>query len=288
MTAMPATLRCPVCSQTLNQVENGVACLNNHRFDRARQGYLNLLPSHKMRSKNPGDDKQMVQARNRFLDSQHYEPVSSTLTSAIDLACKGIHDPVILDAGCGEGYYTTNLFTVIPDASVYGFDISKPAIQSCCRRSKTIQWLVASVTNIPLADDQVNIIVSVFSRCDWKEFARVLKPGAQVFVLAPGEQHLFALRNTIYEEVRPYPVDKMVTDLPDDFSLQASTTIKGDMALDSSALILDLLAMTPHYWHVKPKQKQQLEELQRLECGFDMQLYTIAYQPAESEYFDQY
>ncbi|MER2103811.1 MAG: putative RNA methyltransferase, partial [Pseudomonas atacamensis] len=37
-------LACPICSEPLNAVDNGVVCPAGHRFDRARQGYLNLLP----------------------------------------------------------------------------------------------------------------------------------------------------------------------------------------------------------------------------------------------------
>lgn len=279
---MSVYLRCPVCSQTLTQLDNGAACPESHRFDRARQGYLNLLPSHKMRSKNPGDDKRMVQARNRFLDSGCYTPVANALVNATETACNDVDSAVILDAGCGEGYYTALLQKALPNASVCGFDISRPAIQACCRRSKTIDWLVASVNDIPLRADQVDVIISVFSRCDWREFARVLKPGGKVLALAPGEQHLYALRQVIYQQVRPYPVDKLVSDLPKGFSLLKNQSVTGTMTLDSSELILDLLVMTPHYWHVKPEQKQKLAELQSLDCGFDMKLYTIAYTPAES------
>ena len=279
---MPAKLKCPVCSQLLQPSDNGAACANNHQFDRARQGYLNLLPSHKMRSKQPGDDKQMVQARNRFLDSGHYEPVVNALTDATKAALGDIKSPVIMDAGCGEGYYTARLQDAFEQASVCGFDISKPAIQACCRRSKTIQWLVASVNDIPVPDNQVDVIISVFSRCDWQEFGRILKPGGKVLVLAPGAHHLYALRQAIYEEVRPYPVDKLVSQLPGHFELLKNDFVTGTMQLNSSELILDLLAMTPHYWHVKPSQKQQLSGLTSLECGIDMKLYTIAYQPAES------
>ena len=224
----------------------------------------------------------MVLARNRFLNSGHYEPVVNALVDAAKGSLNATASPVILDAGCGEGYYTAKLQEAFPSGSVCGFDISKPAVQACCRRSKAIQWLVASVNDIPMADNQVDIIVSVFSRCDWKEFGRVLKPGGKVLVLAPGEQHLYALRQAIYEEVRPYPVDKLVNDLPPSFNLLEKGAISSTMTLDSSELIFDLLAMTPHYWHVKPSQKQQLSELSSLECGIDMKLYTIAYQPAES------
>ena len=48
-------LACPICSEPLNAVDNGVACPAGHRFDRARQGYLNLLPVQHKNSRDPGD-----------------------------------------------------------------------------------------------------------------------------------------------------------------------------------------------------------------------------------------
>lgn len=275
---MTLSLRCPVCHNPLSSsfhASNGVGCTNNHQFDRARQGYLNLLQSHKKRSKNPGDDKAMVEARTRFLDSGHYSPVYSALQQAVTTLVKENEHPTILDAGCGEGYYTGRLKEDFPEATLCGIDISKPAILACSRRRKDIQWLIASVNELPVPDNNVDVIISIFSRCDWQEFNRVLKPGGHVLVLAPGQEHLMALRQSIYEEVRPYPVDKLVQDLPADFSVVDKQPVCGTMALDSSQEILDLLAMTPHYWHVKPSQKEKLASLNSLQCRFDMQLYTI-------------
>ena len=218
----------------------------------------------------------MVLARNRFLDSGCYIPVSSALTGATTKLVTGNPQPSILDAGCGEGYYTANIKEALPDASVCGVDISKPAILGCCRRRKDIQWLVASVSELPVENRSVDVIVSIFSRCDWKEFARILKPGGYVLVLAPGQNHLLELRQAIYEEVRPYPVDKLVQDLPEPFSVVDNQSVTGEMQLDSSQQILDLLAMTPHYWHIKPSQRERLEQRQKLKCRFDMKLYTIS------------
>ncbi|MRI32750.1 hypothetical protein EOPP23_07085 [Endozoicomonas sp. OPT23] len=274
---MSLKFRCPVCHSQLSQPETpsqGVSCENNHQFDRAKQGYLNLLPGHKKKSKNPGDDKTMVQARTRFLDSDCYRPVAEALVNSI----KSIADndsPVILDAGSGEGYYTDLIKQALPTSDIAGLDISKPAVTASCKRNKSIDWLVASVNDIPLMDNKLDAIVSIFSRCDWQEFGRTLKQGGHVFVLAPGAEHLMALRQAIYEEVRPYPVDKLVTDLPKQFELAESKDVQGTMKLTSSEQILDLLAMTPHYWHVKPEQKQALEKLDNLECSFDMKLYIV-------------
>ena len=72
-------LACPICSEPLNAVDNGVACPAGHRFDRARQGYLNLLPVQHKNSRDPGDNLAMVEARRDFLNAGHYAPVAKRL-----------------------------------------------------------------------------------------------------------------------------------------------------------------------------------------------------------------
>lgn len=277
---MTLILRCPVCHEPLAQSFHtpgrGLGCIRNHQFDRARQGYFNLLPGHKKRSKNPGDDKTMVQARTRFLDKGYYKPVADSLANTLDSLGKPSASQLsILDAGCGEGYYTERLQQTFPEASVTGIDISKPAIVACCKRSQAVQWLVASVNDIPVKDQELDVIISVFSRCDWNEFARLLKPEGHVLVLTPGEKHLLELRQVIYETVRPYPVDKLLDQLPETFTLTDTKAVQGVMQLNSAEDIMDLLAMTPHYWHVKPSQKEKLASLNALQCRFDMKLYVM-------------
>ena len=272
---MSIQLRCPVCRQLLKPSEKGAQCANNHQFDRARQGYFNLLQSHKKRSKNPGDDKMMVQARNQFLSDGHYRPVVQALVETIKKLTAGNEAPAIFDAGCGEGYYTSEVQQSLPNSRVAGLDISKPAIMACCKRNKQVEWMVGSVNDLPLMDNQFDIIISIFSRCHWQQFSRILKPGGHIIVLAPGGHHLFELRQTIYQEVRPYPVDKQVQELPDGLKLMSNTPVSAMMNLPNPESILNLLAMTPHYWHVKKGQREKLEQLEQLDCRLDMQLYTI-------------
>ncbi|MGI2027552.1 putative RNA methyltransferase [Endozoicomonas acroporae] len=271
---MPILLRCPVCYEALWSEPKSAVCQNNHRFDRARQGYLNLLPSNKKHSKNPGDDQMMVEARTRFLNHGYYQPVVDALIDKI----KSFGNEAlqrILDAGCGEGYYTSGIKEQLKDSSVCGFDIAKPAILAASKRNKAIEWLVASVSELPLMDEQFDAVISIFSRSDWPEFSRVLKPGGHIVLLTPGQNHLMALRRAIYDEVRPYPEDKRLQDLPEDLALLESQTIHHLMMLENTQAIMDLLAMTPHYWHVNAGQKQQLEQLGQLECELEMRLSVV-------------
>ncbi|WP_066013876.1 putative RNA methyltransferase [Endozoicomonas atrinae] len=279
---MPILLRCPVCFEALSPEQKSAVCKNNHQFDRARQGYLNLLPSNKKRSKNPGDDQMMVEARTRFLNHGYYQPVIDALIDKIQSFSPEAPQS-ILDAGCGEGYYTSAIQEKLEDSEVCGFDIAKPAILAASKRNKAIEWLVASVSDLPLMDEQFDVIISIFSRSDWPEFSRVLKPGGHIVILTPGQNHLMALRLAIYDEVRPYPEDKRLQDLPEHLYLLESQTIDHMMMLENSQAIMDLLAMTPHYWHINARQKEQLERLDQLECELEMRLSVVQKRYTETQ-----
>lgn len=272
---MPIQLRCPVCHELLLSQDKSASCHKNHQFDRAKQGYLNLLPSHKMRSKKPGDDKDMVQARTRFLNAGYYQPVIQQVIQEISAHSPNQEVLSIFDAGCGEGYYTSEIKRAFTNSKVCGLDIAKPAIIASSKRDKAIEWLVGSVADLPLMDQQFDFIISIFSRCDWSEFSRILKPGGHILVLAPGQEHLLELRQAIYDDVRPYPVDKQVEELPETLQRINSKSVNALMSLPNPQTIMDLLAMTPHYWHVKPSQKEMLHKLTHLECRLDMKLYTL-------------
>ena len=270
---MSIQLRCPICHEPLLLHGSVAACANNHQFDRARQGYLNLLPSSKKRSKQPGDDQMMVAARVRFLNHGHYQSVLQALLET--LRPLGTSGQCILDAGCGEGYYTDAIQMQLAGSEVCGVDISKQAVVAASRRSKKITWLVASVSELPLMAQQFDTIVSIFSRCHWPEFVRVLKPGGHIVTLTPTENHLMALRQVIYEQVRPYPQDKHLQDLPDNLQLLHTRTLNQVMQLDNNQAIMDLLTMTPHYWHINNQQRAQLGKLEKLVCTLEMRISII-------------
>ena len=61
---------------------------------------MNLLPVQFKHSTEPGDNKQMMQARREFLEAGFYEPMAKAVAIMID-ANQPTH---LLDLGCGEGY----------------------------------------------------------------------------------------------------------------------------------------------------------------------------------------
>ena len=77
------TFICPLCKTPFHKINNTQVCVNNHHFDIAKEGYLNLLPINAKHSKNPGDNKQMMNARRDFLNSAGYLPLAEKLTEII-------------------------------------------------------------------------------------------------------------------------------------------------------------------------------------------------------------
>ena len=116
-------LLCPICGEVLTRQDRRYVCAKNHSFDIARQGHVNLLPVQNKRSLNPGDTAEQVVSRRAFLDGGFYAPIRDALCKlAKDHHCSG----PILDAGCGEGYYSAELAKIL-DADLLGLDISKEA-----------------------------------------------------------------------------------------------------------------------------------------------------------------
>ena len=103
--------RCPVCKAPLAREARAYACPSGHSYDLAREGYAYLLPPNQKHSAAPGDDRRMAQARRDFLSKGYYAPLLNTLCCQILSLCG--ESPVILDAGCGEGYYTAGIFQAL-------------------------------------------------------------------------------------------------------------------------------------------------------------------------------
>ena len=73
---------------------------------------------------------EMVKARTRFLSHGYYEPLQQALVQIVQRYQPG----VVIDAGCGEGYYTNRLQQ--EETNVIGFDLSKHAVDDTCKAKK--------------------------------------------------------------------------------------------------------------------------------------------------------
>ena len=271
-------LRCPHCHAGLRRQERTYSCANGHSYDIARQGYVNLLPSSRRHSKDPGDNREMILSRRRFLEGGFYSAlaneINSTVLTALSHALQGDRSH-ILDAGAGEGYYLAYLHSALtartpasaPD--LYGVDVSRHAMQYATHRSKAMHWLVASIVGLPLVSSSLDIILSIFAPLAPMEFQRVLRPGGLLIVVGPGPRHLYSLRQLLYPEVLPHQADQILANLAPHFTLRTETELTYDIDLPSAAMIGDLLTMTPFGWNIDAARRSHTEATAPLRTTVD-------------------
>src|SRR5262245_3655088 len=120
---MPA-LRCTVrgCEQPLTIEGATLRCVRGHSFDRAREGYWNLLQPQDRRSQNAGDRDEAVIARRRWLARGFAAGLVGALRDAIGDRPRPAEGAAI-DVGCGEGTLTSALFSD-RDVDGAGIDLS--------------------------------------------------------------------------------------------------------------------------------------------------------------------
>ena len=164
---MKSLFCCPLCGAPLDREEQRWSCPNRHSFDRAAAGYVHLLPANKKHSQDPGDDKAMVAARSAFLEKGWYAPLRGALCQAVAEYAVNFPDPVLVDSGCGEGYYTVGLFQALSAAElspqIAGVDLSKAALRRAAKRLPEGEFAVASAYHLPLPDKSADVLVDIFS-----------------------------------------------------------------------------------------------------------------------------
>ncbi|MBQ9460399.1 MAG: methyltransferase domain-containing protein [Clostridia bacterium] len=260
---MDIKLKCPVCGRELTDNGKTLSCEKNHSFDRARQGYVNLLPVQFKHSLDPGDTAEMLKARRRFLDSGKYEPICRSVLQAMRKFAP--ENPKVLDIGCGEGYYTSKLKDEFP-GEYMGIDISKDGARMACSRDKDIFFIVATASHIPVADNQFDCLCAMFSLLLPEEYARVLKQNGCVVEVTVGNDHLKELKNIIYDEV--FFKNKHYSDCTGFFDEVQRSEYRYRITLDNAAL-KDLLLMTPHFWRIRKERREQLEATDSLTLTVD-------------------
>ena len=269
---MKSLFRCPLCTSPLERETDRWSCSAGHSFDRASAGYVHLLPANQKHSKDPGDDKAMVAARSAFLEKGYYQPLREALCQAVTEYAASLPAPVVLDSGCGEGYYTAGLSQTLPRARIAGVDLSKAALRRAAKRVPEGEFAVASVYRLPLAGGSTDVLTNIFSPLAIDEFARVFRPGGLFCYAVPSPRHLWQMKEVLYKEPYENPVKR--EDYPG-FVWREVREIRYTAALDAGADIMALFHMTPYAWKTPKEGIARLEALDRLSCeiGFDLHLY---------------
>ena len=248
-------LFCPLCAAPLIRQGNSCACANRHSFDIARQGYIHLLPVQNKRSLNPGDTPQQVMARREFLEGGFYAPIADALFDLL----KGYPGP-LLDVGCGEGYYSANLSRRL-GCALTGLDISKEAVRRAAGKYKDAQWLCASAARLPVGDESVGILTSLFALTVPEEFHRVLKKDGVFAQVLAAEDHLLGLKSIIYPQLTHK--EKNTNPTLEGFQLLESRNVRFTFTVEGQQ-VQNLLYMTPHVYRIGKDGLQRLQNTQNL------------------------
>ena len=250
-------LICPICGGFLLKNDKTYTCAHGHSFDIARQGYVNLLTVQQKHSLTPGDTREQVLSRRAFLEEGHYAPIARTL---IDQAKALEITGPILDIGCGEGYYSTRLAEAL-GAELTGLDISKEAVRCAAAKYKNALWLTATASHIPVADESVELLTSLFALTLPEEYRRVLKPGGYYFQVLAAQDHLMGLKSIIYPELKLKEKDTVPTLAG--FELLRSVPIRFSFTVEGQQ-VQNLFSMTPHVFRIGKEGALRLRDTQSL------------------------
>ena len=290
-------LRCPVCGSTFIREPSLLRCKNGHCFDLAKEGYVNLLPPGKGKNAHTGDEKAMVRARQTFLATGLYAPISDGIAALLEKRLPLDHAPVLCDSGCGEGYHTLRITDALSGSRgnvlAYGFDASKIAVAYAAKgaarhgytgkngigtEGATICALCpANIFSLPLADRCTDAVISMFAPVATGENLRVLREGGILVVAASGVQHLAEMRSLLYDDVH-YHEDTPVS--YEGFTLADTADVRYTMHVPDRDTLCALWTMTPFYYKTTPAGKERLLACDTLDCTVDVRLSV--YKKAEN------
>jgi 23S rRNA (guanine745-N1)-methyltransferase len=257
----PDFLLCPVrdCRLALGREEGRLFCARGHSFDVARSGYVNLLQPQDRRSKQPGDSAEAVAARRRL----HDRGVTQPLLDGIAKILSASPSEVVLDAGCGDGFYL-GMLARQTGFDAHGIDISIPAVEAAARRYPEYEWIVANADRfVPYADRSFSIVMSITARMNAGEFRRVLRDDGRLLVAIPAPDDLIELRGAGRDRV-----DRTVETFARDFSLSDRVSVTTKVDLDAAAVHDVLLSI------YRPLRSQPVEAM-RLTFSLDLLLFRV-------------
>jgi 23S rRNA (guanine745-N1)-methyltransferase len=222
-------LICPVrdCGLALLSEPRRLVCGRGHSFDIARSGYVNLLQPQDRKSDQPGDTAEAVAGRRRLHDLGVTLPL---LRGIAEMAAPAAAD-IVLDAGCGDGFYLGTLAREF-GFDAHGVDISSAAIDAAARRYLECQWIVANADLVlPFAERAFSLVLSITARMNSAEFRRVLREDGRLLVAIPAPEDLIELRGVGRDRT-----ERTVETFAGDFKLIGQQRVTTVADLDAAAV----------------------------------------------------
>lgn len=230
-------LACPHCTESMRLDGRVLACTGRHRFDVARQGYVNLLTGPAPRN---ADTAEMVSARERFLTAGHYRRLRDELATLVTAG-------TVLDAGAGPGWYVAGLESGVRGLAL---DVSAAAARRAAGAHPRFGAVVADTWGrLPVADSMINTVLAVFAPRHHAEFARVLSPAGQLVVVTPADDHLGEAADALgLLGMDPDKESRLHSGAAEHFTVTDRATLRFTMRLTGDELG-DLVGMGPNAFH---------------------------------------
>jgi 23S rRNA (guanine745-N1)-methyltransferase len=246
---------CPLCNSSMKVLDlKSLICLENHTFDFAKQGYVNMMN----RSTNSHYDKELFKARQKIIIKSNlftllHQKISEIIIENMD-ALKG--EIMIFDAGCGEGSHLQRILDECENITIrgIGLDISTEGIKIAASNYKESIWLVGDLANSPLVDQSCNVILNILSPANYKEFKRVLVPDGLVIKVVPSINYLKELREALFNDTdkKSYKNDETVSLFNQHFHQADMLNLSYSMELTQKELT-NLVQMSPLTWNTSQK-----------------------------------
>lgn len=255
---------CPHCQSDMALKENKtLVCHNNHSFDLAKQGYMNML-THQVNSMY---DQSLFEARKKVIDAMLYEQMYEEILRHLPTEKASIN---VLDTGCGEGTHLQKLKDFYTgEMAAAGIDIAKEGILAAAKNYSEIMWIVGDLAKSPFASNSFDVILNILSPANYDEFKRLLKPNGKVIKIVPQSGYLKELREQFYaqSEKEAYSNDKTVTRFKESFPHVDTFRVTATKKI-STELVPLLAHMTPMGWH----QEQKMDDVKLTEITIDVEI----------------
>ena len=206
-----SVLICPVCGDALQlggPQMRSLVCSDGHSFDLAKQGYVNLYRGKPMNeyTKESFQERQVILQRGMY--AHLLEEICSFLRKTSESGTEADEKKVLVDAGCGEGYYTREIAQQFDHLQLYGTDLSRDSIQLAAGTANgmgagpaDIKWFVSDISKLPVADGSVDYVLDIFTSANYQEFQRVLADDGYLIKIIPGEGHVKELREAAKDQL---------------------------------------------------------------------------------------
>lgn len=244
-------LRCIYCSESLVLRDGSLICSNHHRFDMARQGYFFLA---KQLSQTKYDQALFASRREIIMNSPLYGAFHEYMATYLTHNYNHRSESVILDAGSGEGSHLWQLRKQVDlELVLVGVDLSKAAIQYATSYNGDILSIVGDLADLPIQDREIDLILSILSPANYKEFDRVLKSGGEIIKVVPNKAYLIEIRQAMNElalaELEDYSNQEVVSTFYKHYPHAKTDFIRDQVTLNKTELS-HLIKMTPLTWQL--------------------------------------